>query len=181
MLCNNRSPHRSKSLEQRLWERVDKGAETDCWEWLGPKHRKGYGIIGKGGRSGGMKLTHRVAWEITHGEPVPDGLFVMHTCDNPPCCNPNHLEVGTHAQNMAHMREAGRSSIGERHYMVQHPEWIRRGVEQSSTKLTEDDVRRIRAKYAAKEATQTTLAAEFGVGSSTISLIVNRKRWSHIS
>lgn len=64
---------------------------SECWEWSGSRDRKGYGF-GDGGRA------HRLAWEWENG-PVPAGLMVLHRCDNPPCCNPKHLFVGTALDN----------------------------------------------------------------------------------
>lgn len=87
------------TFEKRFWARVDKSAGPDaCWPWTGGTVAKeGYGIMSLGGRS---RTASRISIELTQGHPVPKGLFVCHHCDNPPCCNPAHLYVGTNADNM---------------------------------------------------------------------------------
>ncbi len=99
-------------IEERLWARVDRSAgEQACWPWTGAKKQGGYGKIGKGGDEGWV-LTHRVAWEMAHGR-IPEGKVVCHTCDNPSCCNPGHLFIGTQADNLRDMRAKNRHCHGE--------------------------------------------------------------------
>lgn len=83
-----------------FWSRVDVRGPDECWPWMNAKTPNGYGTVYFGGR---MVGAHRVSWELTHG-PIPDGLFVLHHCDNPPCCNPAHLFTGTHTDNVRDMR-----------------------------------------------------------------------------
>jgi hypothetical protein len=96
------------SLEQRFAEKVDVaqglGPNGDCHEWTGHRIKWGYGSFRVGNS---VKKAHRVAYEI-HVAPIPHGMLVLHSCDNPACCNPNHLSLGTHIQNMAQMIERGR-------------------------------------------------------------------------
>jgi hypothetical protein len=99
---------------------------------------------------------HRWAYEHFIG-PIPAGLFVCHHCDNPPCCEPSHLFLGTQQVNMTDKMAKGR------HRYVTHP------------KLSDDDVRAIRV-LASSGVTQTALAAKYRVGQSMISLIVRHKR-----
>jgi hypothetical protein len=89
-------------VADRLWARVARG--EGCWEWQGPRSSGGYGRISIGRRT---CSTHRVAWEITHG-PIPDGMYVLHHCDNPPCCRPDHLFLGTLSDNMQDAVRKGR-------------------------------------------------------------------------
>ena len=77
-----------------------------CWTWTRATNKAGYGKIGSG-EGAGTLATHRVSWELTNG-PVPDGLFVLHRCDNPPCCNPAHLFLGTSRDNTLDMIAKGR-------------------------------------------------------------------------
>jgi hypothetical protein len=91
--------------ESRFWSKVDIRAADDCWPWRGTTTGKtGYG---RAWRGPGWAAAHRLAWELTHGS-TPDG-FVCHKCDNPPCCNPAHLFVGTHTDNMRDMFAKGRN------------------------------------------------------------------------
>jgi hypothetical protein len=91
----------------RLWLRVQTGDVDACWPWTGHRNELGYGAIQVGGR---LLKVHRVAYQTTVG-PIPAGLVVMHTCDNPPCCNPAHLRLGTVAENNADRHAKGRSVV----------------------------------------------------------------------
>ncbi len=79
----------------RFWAKVDIGAPDKCWEWQASCNPAGYGGFQFNGRFG---KAHRAAWELANG-PIPEGICVLHRCDNPPCCNPAHLWLGTYADN----------------------------------------------------------------------------------
>lgn len=79
-----------------------------CIAWTKAKYAFGYGRINKGARGAGVASTHRVSWELANG-PVPDGMYVLHRCDNPPCCNPEHLFLGTLSDNTQDMLSKGRA------------------------------------------------------------------------
>ena len=113
---------RKRPLEERFHELYDIDETSGCHVWRGTKTNFGYGQIGRGGRGGGMLVAHRVGWELANG-PIPDGLFVLHRCDNPPCVNPEHLFLGTQKENIADMRAKGRG-FGPPHYWGEkNPAW----------------------------------------------------------
>lgn len=84
-----------RPIAERFWEKVERRGPDDCWPWTAGKTAAGYGMFKRPGRDGTRSTAHRVAWELEHGRPVPDGLVVDHLCENRPCCNPAHLEAVT--------------------------------------------------------------------------------------
>lgn len=94
--------------ERLIFGLSDYGVAGKCWGWKRAISSNGYGAIGV---DGGLKGTHVLAYELWVG-PVPEGLHVLHHCDNPPCCNPEHLRVGTREDNMQDMVSRGRSRNG---------------------------------------------------------------------
>lgn len=158
-------------LMERLWPKVQKGNPDECWPWLGAADASGYGKIGLGGKT--IKAT-RAVYEDVYG-PFDTSLFVCHTCDNPPCVNPSHLFLGTHQDNMDDCVSKGRNIHGER-ARARHRV---RGEAHGRSKLTETQVLSIRERVASGQ-TMTDTAAHFGISIATVSLIVNRKKWTHI-
>lgn len=99
-------PVSSRSLAERFWSKVDTSAGLfGCWPWAAGRNDKGYGMFRVEGRD---RRAHRIAWTLTNG-PIPDGLLVLHECDNPPCVNPAHLHLGTDADNARERDERGRT------------------------------------------------------------------------
>lgn len=95
------------SLQDRFWEKVEK-TPGGCWVWQGAKRGKGYGDIYVG--DGRRMATHQLSYQWAHGT-IPDGMFVLHRCDNKLCVNPDHLFTGTHQDNMDDLKEKTRLGI----------------------------------------------------------------------
>lgn len=158
--------------EQRintLWSNINKNGSIPahmphlgkCWEWLAFCDKDGYGKCNFNRQS---KLVHRIVWELINGL-IPNGLSVLHKCDNPRCCNPEHLFLGTHLDNNRDMVAKGRNNPSK-------------GEKQRSHKLTELDVIAIRKRYANGEKKVSKLANEYGVNRNTIYDVINRKYWN---
>lgn len=150
---------RVETFEDRFWSRVNRGSDG-CWEWSGQRVRAGYGHVR---RKKQTLITHRVAWSLVNG-PIPEGLSVLHKCDHPPCCNPDHLFLGTALDNMRDMISKGRKVVAC-------------GEANGAAKLTADDVIDIRSRGSEKRA---ALAVEFNVSNHTIRSILLRKSWKHL-
>jgi hypothetical protein len=99
-------PSSHADTQTRFWAFVKKGTPEECWEWTGYRHEEGYGVFTVNSK---QKKAHRLTWEFVFS-PIPDGLEVCHKCDNPPCCNPSHLFLGTHVDNISDMINKGRAS-----------------------------------------------------------------------
>lgn len=146
----------------KFWSKVEKG--DGCWVWLGAVDKKGYGYVQL--RESPVRTVrlsaHRLAWEFTHGPISHPALVVRHyKCDNRRCCNPTHLRLGTHQDNMDDMVRAGRSLTGER---------------APSSKLSTAAVAEAR-RLSAAGWSATDIARRFGVHQTTISRLLGRKTW----
>lgn len=161
-----------EAMAARFWAKVDRRGEHDCWPWMGGKSNRGYGGFNRGGVS---VKAHRFAYELATGT-APGRMFVCHRCDNPPCCNPAHLFLGTCADNVADMVAKGRHVRPPRDESA--VKW-RRGEKSPNAKLTTDDVLSIRARRAAGEQLKV-IAADYGVHKSLICHIAKGRGWYHV-
>ncbi len=146
---------------RQFWARVDTSGV--CWVWTGAKNSGGYGDIRYDGRKVG---THRVAWELTNG-PIPNGLWVLHRCDNPPCVRPDHLFLGTNTDNMRDRASKGRTNQ-------------RKGEKSPHAKLTWASVREMRQRR--QDGVRVIdLASEYGVAQSTVSELLAGGTWREVT
>jgi HNH endonuclease len=143
------------TVEERFWRFVAKS--DGCWLWTGKSvNTKGYGQLGALGGKGTKGITaHRLSYTIHKGE-IPEGMVVMHSCDNPACVNPDHLSVGTQSQNILEAIAKGRKVLPK----LPHPS----GADHPFSKLTEENVREIRSS----PVMDTVFAKRFGVAPSTV-------------
>lgn len=151
-------------LETRFWYFVTPGEPDKCWEWAGPKNKKGYGTINAGGRGGKTLLAHRVSFAV-HNKPLCSDELVCHKCDNPPCINPAHLFAGTHSDNLKDMYKKGRGNRS----------WVK-GNAHGKSKLTEDQALNIICDIRS----QYVIAKIYGVSQPQISDIKKGKKWRHL-
>jgi hypothetical protein len=152
--------------EERFWAYVNK--TNTCWLWTGTRSRS-YGVLRISGKT---YIASRLAWEYAHG-PIPDGLEVCHDCpegDNPLCCNPSHLWLGTQSENAKDMYKKGRAYTGT--------EKRARGSRNANAKLTEQDIEQIYALRRVK--TRKEIAEHFKVGINQIHKIFQGDAWVHV-
>lgn len=127
--CQRTAWSGSADLIEAFWSKVDKSAGPDgCWLYTGFRKWDGYGWLARKMDGKVRWLTaHRYAWMVAHGGEPADGLHILHKCDNPPCCNPAHLQLGTHQENMADMAAKGRANGGYHRSRrpVLHPNRVR--------------------------------------------------------
>jgi len=157
------------TLHDRFWSKVDKSG--DCWIWTGARDGKGYGMFWFRGRA---HRAHRVAWALSHGE-LTNGLQALHHCDNPPCVRPSHLFAGTNDDNMADKHAKGREArlVGTLNGAY-GKSWNHGN--RHAARLTIEQTNEIRERYAAGGVLQRELAAEFGVTTNHVWMLVNGKR-----
>lgn len=144
-------------IHMKLMERVDaSGGPSSCWPWVGPVDQQGYGV------TAASTLAHRAVWRQATGLSIPRGLVIRHTCDNRRCCNPAHLLLGTHADNVKDRVERGRSARGETH---------------GRAKL---DSAQALAIYNSQE-TAAQLARDYGLDASTVRAIKRGETWASVT
>lgn len=153
-------------------------ASNGCWEWTGGKTERGYAIldIKNPHWPESAVLLHRVAYEVCV-EAIPDGLCVLHRCDNPSCIRPDHLFLGTNSDNSNDKVSKGRQASGQV-VRKDHEHLVGEGVKNS--KLTAELVREIRARAASGES-QASIARLLKISDTHISDVVRRRSWRHIA
>lgn len=161
--------------EENFWSKVEIRYEDECWPWTGFKRIRDYGGFWINGR---MFTASRISFFLSFGDP---GMYlVLHKCDNPPCCNPNHLFLGLGADNVADCENKGRGNHprGDAQGLRKHPEAASRGEKHGRAKLSEEQITQIRKLY--RKGLGIRLAEQFGVGQSQILRIVKGEHWKHL-
>ena len=160
-MSNHRAiPELTETNLKRFWSKVDVREPDDCWEYTGGKLRDYGGHV----IPSGTFLSHRLAYFIKHNVD-PGKMLVCHTCDNPPCCNPAHLWLGTVGDNNRDMVAKGRHGKGGA-----------RGEKHPNAKLTEQDVREIRAS----DKSTNELVKQYSAKRQTIREAQLRVTWKHV-
>ncbi len=189
-------------VEARFWRQIDRRDPENCWPWAGQDN----GRRGEFRINGKRFIATHVALALV-GKFRPEKAFALHACDNQACCNPAHLRWGSQADNIADKVARGRCAVGERHGSRTKPERLARGERNGSytkpekrprgdshysrisperrvrgsqvgtAKLTESDVRAIRASTLNQKVT----AKLFGISQANVSAIVTRQTWAHVT
>lgn len=159
----------------RFYQGFSEGPPGECWNWTKSVDSSGYGQVKHLGK---ILKAHRISYEVHVGK-IPDGLCVLHKCDNPSCVNPNHLRVGTKLDNTRDMISKGRARFKEGTGAIDPL----RGEDNPGSVLTESQVAYIRRVYIARHPQfgQCALARKFSVSQGTIHRVVYRKCWNHVN
>lgn len=152
----------SAPIEQRFFAKVLK--TESCWNWQATKVPRGYGILGRGRGSRKYIYAHRFSYQYHVGE-IPEGISVLHKCDNPSCVNPKHLFLGTQLENMKDMRKKNRGTVG-----VRHPNAI----------LNPEIVCNIRKEYAAGGTSLSILGRKYDITFQHVHDIIKNKIWREV-
>ncbi len=184
-----RIPPLSDTDIARFWSLIDRRAPDECWPWKGRRHKRGYGFFDTKTERG-LRAT-RVLIVVVTGKD-PSDKEACHSCDNPPCCNPDHVSTGTHQKNMRDARDRGRVTVlrGPDHYlygkhpnmptMSFHPGRDLAGEKHPLSKLKDSQVIEIRNSWSAGGTTKSELSRKFLVSRKLIRMIIEGKTWKHL-
>lgn len=180
-------PELTKNDKLRFLKKVN-NIGGGCWEWGGCLYDK------KGGGYGGFSIggkpfrAHRIAWVIKNGE-IKNGLQVLHKCDNPKCCRPDHLFLGTSTDNMQDcafkkrntmIKHPEKASRGDAHYSRRRPEILKRGEDNWNSKITKEDVLEIRRLHSEMGFSSREIAVNYLISCRSIRDIISRITWRHV-
>lgn len=149
--------------EKRFWEKVKILSKNACWEWQAGKFHYGHGQFSLKRKN---FKAHRISYILTKGS-IPNGKCVLHKCDNPPCCNPSHLYVGTQKDNAQDRKKRGRQNS-------------QKGSKHSQCIFDEKIVLKIRKSFSGKRGEYGSIAKKYGVDRKTIFNLITKRSWNHI-
>lgn len=181
----------NRNTPEIFWAKIDIRGPNDCWEWTKSIGSGGHGKLLYRGKN---VVASRLAWELTNGPISLSTILVCHSCDNPKCCNPKHLWLGSSKDNSQDAVSKGRVQRGDNHYSKRHPglvpkgdshylrkypDLIKRGENHSRAIFSEHDIRNIRnmRKLGSKLA---TIADMYSTSITRICSIVKRRTWKHV-
>jgi len=147
--------------EESFWNNVELCEPNRCWKWRGGFRSSGYGHTSRYRKD---ESAHRLAWEFWNNKKIPKGMFACHKCDNPACCNPNHIFIGTPKENSEDMVRKNRQVSGERHWC---------------SKLTKEQVSKIKEMRNNGE-TLTAIGKIFGITHGMVGHIASGRNWKNI-
>lgn len=179
----------SANVIERFWSKTIPEPNSGCWLWTAHCNAKGYGVLRVRDRTW---LAHRFAMTLSLGISIPYGQCVLHRCDNPPCCNPGHLFLGTNQDNVHDRESKGRGRPlrgenhpsrtkpwtrprGDNHYSRTSPEYLARGEKNGRARLTEQTVAEIRASCGSLR----EIASRFAISKTQAWEIRSGKAWAH--
>ncbi len=149
----------------KFWSNIVRKAGDECWQWTGSTDSKGYGkFYMKNGDKELYLIATRVVYFLVTSQD-PEDLCILHSCDNPRCCNPAHLRLGTHQDNVVDMLDKERN---------------KRGANDANAKLSDIDVYFMREMWISRLFTQRVIASKYEVSGSVVCHIVNGSRWKHV-
>lgn len=149
----------------RFWFYVDTGNENECWEWERSKDGGGYGVFTT--HKYGREKSHRISYLECVGE-IPEGLMVLHTCDNPSCCNPKHLFLGTNQENMDDKVKKNRQS---RLF----------GGDNGRCQMSEKNIMSMRKDYRSGNFSYSDLVYKYKISQTQVARIIKRESWAWVN